>query len=570
MKKDSSQDTQQVTTLANDAIQYLTDACQRAILFTDVLRKRGNTYFEMEKSGLPPVLVFDYETILDGSTLKKPVNYDLARIIPRENDKIDPSARPIVVIDPRAGNGPGIGGSKTDSEIGDALSAGHPVYFILFHPDPIPGQTLSDVTKAEEIFIEHVAKLHPDSKKPAVIGNCQAGWAVALLGADKPELTGPLVLNGTPLSYWSGVQGKNPMRYSFGLYGGIWMTHLLCDLGNGIFDGANLELNFENLNAANTLWAKQYNLFSKIDTEEERFLTFEKWWNGFSKMTEKEILGIATNLFIGDKLEKGTIATPDGKQLNLKDIEKPMLIFASAGDNITPQQEALDWIIKVYKSVEEIKRSGKVIVYLLQKHIGHLGIFVGTSIAKKEHKEIIGHIDMLEALKPGLYEMIIDEKEKKHGITDYDTRFEKRTIKDIKALNDNLDIVETEDKEFEHVEAVSEINDNLYSTFVSPWVKMFSTEASAEMLRQLHPNRAKVYLFSDKNPFIKPFEQLGKLVKENRKPVAADNPFLALEKIMSDSIETLLNGYQKNIDDTSEFIFNSIYSSSMMDMFKKL
>ena len=568
INKELSQDQQQIVDLANDAVKYLTDACQRAILFTDVLRKRGNTYFETEESGVPPVLVFDYETILDGSTLERPVNYDLARIIPRKEDKIDPLLRPIVVIDPRAGNGPGIGGSKTDSEIGEALSFGHPVYFILFHPDPIPGQILDDVTKAKEIFIDKVAKLHPDSSKPTIIGNCQAGWAVALLGADKPELAGPLVLNGTPLSYWSGVQGKNPMRYSFGLYGGIWMTHLLCDLGNGIFDGANLELNFENLNAANTLWAKQYNLFSKIDTEEDRFLTFEKWWNGFSKMNEEEILTIASNLFLGDKLEKGTYTTFEGKKLNLKDIEKPMLIFASAGDNITPQQEALDWIIKVYNSVDEIKQCGKVIVYLLQKHIGHLGIFVGTNIAKKEHKEIIGHIDMLETLEPGLYEMIIDEKEKKHGITDYDTRFEKRKMDDIKAINDNLDIVKTEDRYFDRVEAVSKVNDNLYSTFLSPWVKMVSTNFSAKTLRQLHPNRAKIYFFSDKNPLIKPFEQLGKLVKENRQPVSKDNPFLALEKIMSDSIEAILNGYQQNMDSFTESLFNFVYSSSMLDNYK--
>ena len=36
------------------------------------------------------------------------------------------------MIDPRAGQGPGIGGFKSDSEIGDALDAYHPVYFIGF------------------------------------------------------------------------------------------------------------------------------------------------------------------------------------------------------------------------------------------------------------------------------------------------------------------------------------------------------------------------------------------------------------------------------------------------------
>jgi len=109
-----------------DAYEYWLDSCQRWILFMDILRKRGDNYFETIKKGEPPVLVFDYEVILEGRTFGRPVNYDLARIKPRKTDAIDPEKRPIIVIDPRAGNGPGIGGSKRDSEIGDALAQGHP------------------------------------------------------------------------------------------------------------------------------------------------------------------------------------------------------------------------------------------------------------------------------------------------------------------------------------------------------------------------------------------------------------------------------------------------------------
>ena len=119
-------------------------------------------------------LIFDYEILLSGLTLKRPVNYDLARIIPPKDNSINPNSRPIIVIDPRAGNGPGIGGSKRDSEIGDALAQGHPVYFILFHPEPVLGQTIADVEQAEILFIEEVSRRHPKAPKPAVIGNCQA------------------------------------------------------------------------------------------------------------------------------------------------------------------------------------------------------------------------------------------------------------------------------------------------------------------------------------------------------------------------------------------------------------
>jgi len=57
-----------------------------------------------------------------------------------------------------------------------------------------------------------------------VVGNCQAGWAVMMLAAVRPELFGPLIIAGSPLSYWAGVEGENPMRYSGGVLGGSWLT----------------------------------------------------------------------------------------------------------------------------------------------------------------------------------------------------------------------------------------------------------------------------------------------------------------------------------------------------------
>jgi hypothetical protein len=57
------------------------------------------------------------------------------------------------------------------------LKAGHPCYFVGFLPHPVPGQTIEDVCRAEAQFIAKVAELHPEADgKPALIGNCQAGW----------------------------------------------------------------------------------------------------------------------------------------------------------------------------------------------------------------------------------------------------------------------------------------------------------------------------------------------------------------------------------------------------------
>ncbi|MEM7023098.1 MAG: DUF3141 domain-containing protein, partial [Pseudomonadota bacterium] len=166
------------------AWDYWVDATQRSILFWDVLRKRGNQAIEHYRQGKPPVLVFESELVLDSRTFDRPTNYILLRIIPEDGTAIDPTKRPYVIIDPRAGHGPGIGGMKESSQVGVAMRRGHPVYFVAFHPEPVPGQTIGDVAKAEAIFLKKVCELHPEADgKPVVLGNCQAGWAVMLLAA---------------------------------------------------------------------------------------------------------------------------------------------------------------------------------------------------------------------------------------------------------------------------------------------------------------------------------------------------------------------------------------------------
>src|SRR6201997_5664395 len=210
------------------AVEYMVDAGQRSALFLDVMRQRGDQYREHVAQTAPHVLQYAAELIIDGRKLDEPVNYVLVRIIPPKGVEIDMDRRPFVVVDPRAGHGPGIGGFKADSEIGVAMKAGHPCYFIGFMPEPIPGQTIEDIARAEDAFLEKGIALHPDADgKPCVIGNCQAGWAVMILASLRPELFGPIIVAGAPLSYWAGVRGKNPMRYSGGLLGGSWVAALL-------------------------------------------------------------------------------------------------------------------------------------------------------------------------------------------------------------------------------------------------------------------------------------------------------------------------------------------------------
>lgn len=559
-----STDASETKTSANpmtSGTEYLWDALQRSILFWDVMRQRGNNYLKHKERGQPPILQFEYETIIDGRTLERPVNYALLRIKPDPGATADPRKRPFVVVDPRAGHGPGIGGSKHDSQVGMALRAGHPVYFVTFYPEPVPGQLLRDVAAAEAKFIEEVARRHPQAQgKPCVIGNCQAGWAVAMLAAVRPEIMGPVILNGAPLSYWAGASGQNPMRYTGGLLGGKWLESMACDLGGGLFDGAHLVANFETLDPANALWKKYYNLYSKIDTEAPRFLGFETWWGGYFLMNREEIDAIVSELFIGNKLASGGIATPDGRVVDLREIRSPIVVFASQGDNITPPQQALNWIIDVYGDEKEIIASDQVIIYMIHKDIGHLGIFVSGRVAQKEHKELIETLEMIDALPAGLYEMIIERKDDgaKHAeleAGEYFVRFEARKMDDIRSLEDTR----SDEEMFQTVDAVSRLNDRFYKTFVSPWIRALATPWSAEALRMLHPLRLQHELFSDRNPLLAPFATAAQEVRDNRRPVERDNPFLLMEQMVSNTMVTAMDAFRDMRDAWSERTFQWMY-----------
>ena len=393
--------------------------------------------------------------------------------------KIDADRRPFIVVDPRAGHGPGIGGMKQESEIGQVLEAGHPCYFIGFLPESAPGQTIEHVWQAQAQFVEDVASRHPDAEgKPAVIANCQAGWQTMIMAATHPDVAGPIMLAGAPLSYWAGVRGKNPMRYTGGLLGGTWMTALAGDLGGGTFDGANLVANFESLNPANTYWEKPYNVYSKIDTEAERFLDFETWWGSPITLNAEEMQWIADSLFVGNKLVAGALRTSDGVRIDLRNVKSPIIVFCSWGDDITPPQQALGWIPDLYDDDRQIVANGQTIVYSLHQSIGHLGIFVSGKVADKEHDEFTDCMDLIDLMPPGLYEAVItevDEDTANPALIEgrYLFRLEPRTLDDIRAIVANNP---EDDRRFVTAARVSEINLALYRTLVAPMVRALSDE----------------------------------------------------------------------------------------------
>jgi len=554
-------------TPARACSEYLIDVAQRNILFGDLLRQRSEQYYAYKAQDLPHVLTFDAELVLDARSFDQPVNYLLARIIPPADIVIDPKKRPFIVVDPRAGHGPGIGGFKADSELGVAMQAGHPCYFVGFTPDPMPGQTIEDVMHAEAVFIEEVIARHMDADgKPCIIGNCQAGWAVMMLAATRPGLCGPIIVPGSPLSYWAGVEGESPMRYSGGLLGGSWLTALTSDLGNGKFDGGHLVKNFENLNPANTLWSKQYDIWSTIDTGAERYLEFEKWWGGHVNMNGEEIQWIVDNLFIGNRLATAELVTRAGERIDLRNIRSPIICFCSQGDNITPPPQALGWIVDLYAKDDDIRACGQTIIYAVHESAGHLGIFVSGGIAKKEHQEFASNIDLIDVLPPGLYEAVMtprtaDAANPELIDGDWIVRFEPRTLDNVRNIvQPSLD----NERRFATVRRLSEINLGLYRSFLQPLVKAVASEPASSWLSQINPSELPYQLFSAKNPLMPTLARMAEVVRARRCPASPDNPFLEWQTALSEFMVTGLNGWRDLHNTLVEQTFLMTYGSPLL------
>ncbi|WP_448666754.1 DUF3141 domain-containing protein [Pseudoxanthomonas mexicana] len=545
------------------AVEYAVDSWQRTLLYADVRRERGNQYREHLRERAPNVLGFEAEPVLSGLDLPRPVNYGLARILPPEGMPTDPTKRPFVVVDPRAGHGPGIGGFKPDSEIGAALQAGHPCYFVGFLPNPVPGQTVEDVMRAEAAFVREVGKLHPDSTgKPAVIGNCQAGWQILMTAAVWPELFGPIIVAGAPLSYWA---GDNPMRYGGGLTGGSWLTALANDLGAGRFDGAWLVQNFENLDPANTLWSKQYNVYAHVDTEAARYLGFEKYWGGHVLLDGGEMQYIVDNLFIGNKLATAELVTSDGVRIDLRDIRSPIVVFCSYGDNITPPGQALGWITDLYRDDRDLISHDQTIVYATHDSIGHLGIFVSSNVGRKEHRKLASNIDLIDMLPAGVFQAVVGDAppgmEGELADDPFLLSIRGRSVEDVRAI---VQPDTASERRFAAAARVSEINLALYRNFLQPWVRSLSTPWSARWLQSLHPMRTGYEAWSDEHPLAPMVAGLAKRLRQERSQVSPDNPFLQTEAAMSQAVEQFLDRYRDHRDQIYRTAFETIYGSPWM------
>jgi hypothetical protein len=276
-------------------------------------------------------------------------------------------------------------------------------------------------------------------------------------------------------------------------------------------------------------------------------------------MNREEIEWITRNLFVGNKLWKGETSAGSGKVFDLREIKSPIILFASMGDNITPPQQAFNWVADVYGSTEEIKARGQVIVGLMHQNIGHLGIFVSGKVAKKEHAQIVEVLKSVEVLPPGLYAMAIKEHKGAGGKIEYEVEFRERNLEEMAGRLNRIGRVD--EKPFEAVEKLSEFNQSAYELFGRPFVQAISHEGAAEVARELHPLRMQRWAISSVNPWLAWLPSVAETVKRERREVGPDHPARKAERFLSEAVSASFDHYREIRDAISEAAFFEIYGS---------
>jgi hypothetical protein len=194
--------------------------------------------------------------------------------------------------------------------------------------------------------------------------------------------------------------------------------------------------------------------------------------------------------------------------------------------------------------------------------VGHLGIFVSSSVAKKEHAEVASTLKTIESLAPGLHEMVIEEIQTVGDDEHFLVSFQQRTMADVlKVVSPDR----SDERDFAAVARMSEMGVHAYETLVRPHVQAMVTPQVAHALQAAHPSRASRRMFADAvNPGMPLVRAAAKKVAEHRQHVDKNNPLLAAERLLAATVTHGLDMLRDTRDAAYELAFIGLYGTPFM------
>jgi hypothetical protein len=168
-------------------------------------------------------------------------------------------------------------------------------------------------------------------------------------------------------------------------------------------------------------------------------------------------------------------------------------------------------------------------------------------------------LESIEALPPGLYGMEIAERKDTDGKPAYDVSFVELRLEDIAARLNRFK--RADEKPFEAVNVVAELNQRVYELFGRPLAQALSNEYVAKLARAFHPLRLQRWAFSDLNPWLWWLAPTAQAVKAERQALGADDPARRVESMVSELTSASLDCYRGLRDMACEAAFFQIYGN---------
>ena len=410
---------------------------------------------------------------------------------------------------------------KQDSEIGVALAAGHPCYFIGFLPAArCRARRSRTCARAEAAFVERSRRAIPRPKASRCIDRQLPGRL-----ADHDDGRDPARARAAR-SCWRARRcpigracaASNPMRYLGGMLGGTWLTALAGDLGQRHLRRRQSGRQFRIAQSGQHLLGEALQrLFQGRHRSRSASSISRPGGAARCCSMPARCSGSPTTCSSATSSPRARSAPPTACASTCATSSSPIIVFCSWGDNITPPQQALGWITDLYDHERRDRRQRpdhRLHAAPDDRPSRHLRLRQGGDQGARRVRLLHGH-DRPDAARPlrggdhrgrrghrAIRELI-------HG--KYLFRLEARTLDDIRALGGNND---EDEQRFAAAARVSEINLGLYRTLAQPAVRAVTTEQIGRGdARRCIPAACASAMFSDKNPMMQPVKALAEAVR---------------------------------------------------------
>ncbi|MCK7498050.1 MAG: DUF3141 domain-containing protein [Comamonadaceae bacterium] len=377
-----------------------------------------------------------------------------------------------------------------------------------------------------------VRELHPDSPKPAIVGNCQGGWAAMMLAAVRPGRHRPDrdqrradVLLGRRLAARARATTRCATPAACSAAPGSRRSR--ADLGAGMFDGAYLVRELREPEPGQHVLGQ---VLQPVRERRHRAAALPRVRALVGRLLPDEPRGDRV-----DHAATSSSATSCGRATVRRARRQ---VFDLRDDQGADRRCSRRWATTSRRrsrrstgsptstaSTEEIKARGQVIVGLLHEDVGHLGIFVSGKVAKKEHAQIVSVLKSIEALPPGLYGMQITRAQAaRRRASSTRSSSSSARLEDIaqaaeplrarrrEALRGGGRAVRADRARLRAARAPDRAPDD--------------ARVAGQGLRELHPLRTQRWAISDHNPFVAALAPAAALARAWRQPRRDGNALL--------------------------------------------